>query len=91
MYHYWALIKLYSRPRLPHYPEVSGAHAIKGLISIITCFTEKVHIRTGASLGYRDRAPGVHWIGGWMGPKSRSGCCVVEANLLPLPGVSVLT
>jgi hypothetical protein len=38
-------------------------------------------------------APGTHFIGGWVGPKTsldqsgRSGHCVEDKNLLPLPGI----
>jgi hypothetical protein len=31
------------------------------------------------------RAPGTHWIGGWMDP--RAGLDAVEKGLLPLPGI----
>jgi hypothetical protein len=34
----------------------------------------------------RKRAPGTHWIGGWVGPQSRSGCSGEEKNSQPLPG-----
>jgi hypothetical protein len=34
----------------------------------------------------RERAPGAHWIRGWVGP--RTGLDVVEKrNILPLPGI----
>jgi hypothetical protein len=33
-----------------------------------------------------ERAPGTHWIGGWVGP--RTGLDVVEKrNIFPLPGI----
>jgi hypothetical protein len=35
----------------------------------------------------RERAPGSHWIGGWVGPKSRSGRGGEEKNSQPLPGI----
>jgi hypothetical protein len=34
----------------------------------------------------RETAPGTHWIGGWVGPKT--GLDVVDKrNILPLPGI----
>jgi hypothetical protein len=32
----------------------------------------------------RDRVPGIHWIGGWIGPRIRLGF-VEKRNILPLP------
>jgi hypothetical protein len=32
----------------------------------------------------RERAPGTHWLGDWVG---RSGRCETKKNLLPLPGI----
>jgi hypothetical protein len=37
----------------------------------------------------RERAPGTHWIGGWVGP--RTSLDVVEKrNIMPLPGIHPL-
>jgi hypothetical protein len=33
----------------------------------------------------RERAPGTHWVGSWVGP--RAGLDDVEKNLFPLPGI----
>jgi hypothetical protein len=35
----------------------------------------------------RERAPGTHWIGGWVGPQSRSGRGGEEKNSQPPPGI----
>jgi hypothetical protein len=35
----------------------------------------------------RERAPGTHWIGGWVGPKKRSGRGGKDKNSRPLPGL----
>jgi hypothetical protein len=35
----------------------------------------------------RGRAPGTHWIGGWVGPQSRSGRGGEEKNSQPRPGI----
>jgi hypothetical protein len=32
----------------------------------------------------REAAPNIHWLGGSQG---QSGCCGVEKNLIPLPGI----
>jgi hypothetical protein len=34
----------------------------------------------------RERAPGTHWIGGWVGPRT-SLDIVEKRNILPLPGM----
>jgi hypothetical protein len=43
-------------------------------------------IRISKGIYPRERAPGTHWIGVWVGP--RTGLDVVEKrNILPLPGI----
>jgi hypothetical protein len=38
----------------------------------------------------RERAPGTHWIGGWVGPQSHSGHSGEEKNSQPLPQIEIL-
>jgi hypothetical protein len=35
----------------------------------------------------RDRAPGIHWIGGWVGPRAVLDTGGEEKNSQPLPGI----
>jgi hypothetical protein len=46
-----------------------------------------VSITPPATLYLRERTRGTHWIGGWVGLKSRSGHRGYRKNPLPLPGI----
>jgi hypothetical protein len=39
----------------------------------------------------RGRAPGIHWIGGWVGPRAGLRTCGKEKNILPIPGIKLLS
>jgi hypothetical protein len=40
-----------------------------------------------AALAPGERVRGIHWTGGWVGPKNWYGRCGVEKDVLPLPGI----
>jgi len=45
------------------------------------------HFNTLAALHPRERAPGIHWIGDWVGPKANLNAVAKRKKSLPQPGI----
>jgi hypothetical protein len=60
-----------------------------GIAPCILCLDDELSASRPDRFTPKERAPGTHWIGGWVGPQSRSGHGGEEKNSQSRPGMEL--